>query len=135
MKRMNCRTPIAAVFAASLTAALAVHAEEDRKLKVVTTLHARASIASDVGGDRVEVKALARAVEDPHEVTATPQRYKELSTADAFIESGFQLEIWDVPEEEGPRRARHFEELFARYGIRFVRSINPDYFYASAPGP
>ena len=98
MSYARLRTPVAAILAASLTAAAvarAARAENEKKLKVVTTLHVLASITSEVGGDHVEVKALARPVEDPHEVTATPQRYKELSTADAFVESGFQLEIWD----------------------------------------
>ena len=98
LSRARLRTPVAAVLAASLTAAAAARAaraDGEKKLKVVTTLHVLAAIASDVGGDRVDVKALARSIEDPHEVTATPKRYKELSTADAFVESGFQLEIWD----------------------------------------
>jgi FkbM family methyltransferase len=45
-----------------------------------------------------------------------------------------QLEIWDDPEEEGRRRLRHFEELFGRYGIKYVRSIVADHFYVSQPG-
>jgi hypothetical protein len=45
-----------------------------------------------------------------------------------------QLEIWDEPEEEGQRRFRHFEELFGRYGIKYVRSMIADHFYASQPG-
>jgi FkbM family methyltransferase len=44
-----------------------------------------------------------------------------------------QLEIWDTPEEEGPRRFKHFEELFARHGIKYVRSIIADHFYVSEP--
>lgn len=44
-----------------------------------------------------------------------------------------QLEIWDEPEGEGPRRFRHFETLFARYGIKYVRSIIADHFFASEP--
>lgn len=44
-----------------------------------------------------------------------------------------QVEIWDTPEEEGPRRFRHLEALFARYGIKYVRSIIADHFFVSEP--
>lgn len=92
------RTIVTATFAGLLAAGAVsgARADDEKKLNVVTTLHVLAAVAKEVGGDKVTVQALARPVEDPHEVTATPQRYKMLSTADVFIESGFQLEIWDA---------------------------------------
>jgi len=101
-------TRVAAVLAASLTAAALARASraEGEKLKVETTLHVLASIAREIGGDDVEAEALARSVEDPHEVTATPQRMVKMRDADAFIESGFQLEIWDENLLDGARNPK-----------------------------
>ena len=45
-----------------------------------------------------------------------------------------QLEIGDGPADEGPKRLKHFETLFARYGIKYVRSMIADHFFASQPG-
>ncbi len=44
-----------------------------------------------------------------------------------------QVEIWDTPEGETARRLGHLEPLFARYGIKFVRAIVADYFFAPQP--
>ena len=44
-----------------------------------------------------------------------------------------QLEIWDEPEEEMPRRFRCSRRCSARYGIKFVRAIIADHFYVSQP--
>jgi ABC-type Zn uptake system ZnuABC Zn-binding protein ZnuA len=106
--RFPKNTQVAAILAASLTAAAlarAAQAEGD-KIKVETTLHVLAAIAQAVGGDQVEAEALARSTEDPHEVTATPQRMVKMRDADAFIESGFQLEIWDENLLDGARNPK-----------------------------
>ena len=44
-----------------------------------------------------------------------------------------QLEIWSTPEEEMEIRLAKLEKLFARYGIKRVRSIIADHFFVSDP--
>jgi FkbM family methyltransferase len=44
-----------------------------------------------------------------------------------------QVEIWSTPAEETPRRLALLETLFARYGIKFVRTIFTDHFFVSQP--
>jgi ABC-type Zn uptake system ZnuABC Zn-binding protein ZnuA len=72
---------------------LAAHA----KLKVVTTTPDFAAIAQAVGGDRVEVTALAKPAEDPHFVDAKPSLIVKLNNADVLIEGGAELEIGWLP--------------------------------------
>ena len=42
------------------------------KLKVVTATTDLAALASEVGGDRIEVESIARGYQDPHFVEAKP---------------------------------------------------------------
>ncbi|MGC8988701.1 MAG: metal ABC transporter substrate-binding protein [Verrucomicrobiia bacterium] len=72
---------------------LAAHA----KLNVVTTTPDFAAVAKAVGGDRVEVTALAKPTEDPHFVDAKPSLILKLNKADVLIEGGAELEIGWLP--------------------------------------
>jgi len=65
-----------------------------KPLKVVTTLPVLASLTRAVGGERVEVRALAKAFQDPHFVQPRPTLMKAVRDADVFIESGLGLELW-----------------------------------------
>ena len=67
------------------------------KLTVVTTTQDLASIASEVGGDRVVVEALAKGYQDPHFVDAKPSYLVKLRKADLFVEVGRDLEVGWVP--------------------------------------
>ncbi|HEX9764365.1 MAG TPA: metal ABC transporter substrate-binding protein [Candidatus Acidoferrales bacterium] len=68
------------------------------KLKVVTTTEDLASLAREVGGDHVEVEAIARGYQDPHFVEAKPSFILKLNRADLLIVVGLQLEIgWLTP--------------------------------------
>ncbi|MFQ5684150.1 MAG: metal ABC transporter substrate-binding protein [Candidatus Binatia bacterium] len=64
------------------------------KVHVVCTLPTLKALTEEVGGDRVEVIALARGDQDPHFVTPTPVLMQKTRRADLFIESGFSLELW-----------------------------------------
>ncbi len=64
------------------------------KLKVVTTLGVLADLAKEVGGDHVDVHALADARQDPHYVEPRPTLMQRARDADVFIEVGLQLELW-----------------------------------------
>src|SRR2546421_2266584 len=74
-------------------AALSAHA----KLKVVATLPDLASIAREVGGDKIEVSAMAKPTEDSHFVEARPSFVVQLRDADVLIDGGAELEIGWLP--------------------------------------
>jgi ABC-type Zn uptake system ZnuABC Zn-binding protein ZnuA len=66
-------------------------------LRVVATTPDLAAIARAVGGDRVEVSAIARPTEDPHFVDPRPSFVRTLNEADVLIEGGAQLEAGWLP--------------------------------------
>src|SRR3989442_11854559 len=56
-----------------------------------------AALASEVGGDRIEVESIARGYQDPHFVEAKPSFLLKLKRADLLIMVGLQLEIGWLP--------------------------------------
>lgn len=84
----------------SLLAAFALFAfapAAQAKVNVVTTLQDLASIAQSVGGDRVDVFAIAKGYQDPHFVDAKPSFVLKLSRADLLVVAGLELEIGYLP--------------------------------------
>ncbi|MCC7141454.1 MAG: zinc ABC transporter substrate-binding protein [Candidatus Eisenbacteria bacterium] len=71
------------------------HAEA--KVQIVTTLPNLASIASEVGGEWVEVEAIAAGYQDPHYVQARPSYARRLRDADLLIANGLELESGWLP--------------------------------------
>ena len=67
------------------------------KLKVVASTPDLASLAREVGGDRIEVVSLAKGTEDPHFVDAKPSFIRILNQADVLIEGGADLEVGWLP--------------------------------------
>jgi zinc/manganese transport system substrate-binding protein len=77
------------------------------KLNVVCTTADLASLAREVGGDRIELTTLARPTEDPHFVDPKPSFIVKLNHADALIHGGAELEsAWLSPLVEQARNAR-----------------------------
>ena len=77
------------------------------QLKVVATTPDLASVAREIGGDRVNVVALAKPTEDPHFVDAKPSFIVTLNRADALVEGGAELELgWLPPLLENSRNSR-----------------------------
>lgn len=68
-----------------------------RPVHVVCTLPSLASIAQQVGGDRVRVQALAAPTEDPHFVEAKPNFILALNRADLLVAVGLDLEVGWLP--------------------------------------
>lgn len=66
-------------------------------LNVVTTLPDYAALAREIGGDHVDVTAMAKPTEDPHFVDARPSFIVKLRTADILIEGGAELESGWLP--------------------------------------
>jgi len=75
--------------------ALAISASA--KLNVVATLPDFGSLAREIGGDKVEVVTLAKAMEDPHFVDARPSFVVSMRNADVLIDGGAELEIGWLP--------------------------------------
>ena len=77
------------------------------KLNVVATTPDLAALAAEIGGDAVDVKALAKPTEDPHFVDAKPSHIVTLNRADVLIEGGAELEIgWLPPLLESARNSK-----------------------------
>ncbi len=79
------------VFAAPLSEA------EERPLKVVATLSTFADLAKTVGGDLVEVSAIASPRFNPHFIEPKPNDVLRLKRAELFIHAGLDLELWRWP--------------------------------------
>lgn len=77
------------------------------KINVVATLSDFASIAEQIGGDKVKVSSIAKGSEDPHFVDAKPSFIRLLNQADVLIEGGAELEIgWLPPLVNNARNPR-----------------------------
>ena len=83
------------LLSAVLSAIIATAA--DAKIKVVATLPDLASLAREVGGDKVEVSAMAKPTEDSHFVDARPSFVVQLRGADVLIDGGAELELGWLP--------------------------------------
>jgi zinc/manganese transport system substrate-binding protein len=67
------------------------------ELKVMTSTQDLASIAGEIGGDKVSVEAIAKGYQDPHFVEAKPSFILKLHSADLLIVVGRELEIGWLP--------------------------------------
>ena len=76
-------------------------------LNVVTTTEDLASLAREVGGDKVRVEAVARGYQDPHFVEAKPSFILKLNRAQLLITVGRDLETaWLPPLVTQSRNAK-----------------------------
>ncbi len=87
--------------------ALAGAVQAQSRLNVVTTTEDLASIAREVGGDRVTAESIARGYQDPHFVEAKPSFILRLQRADLLVAVGRELEIgWLPPLIQQSRNAK-----------------------------
>lgn len=90
-----------------LTAIVASASAASGQIRVVATTPDLASVAREIGGDRVSVTALAKPTEDPHFVDAKPSFVVTLNRADALVEGGAELELgWLPPLLENSRNGK-----------------------------
>lgn len=100
---MNIRLSVIAAAALLLGAT----AQAQSKLNVVTSTEDLASIAREIGGDKVSVIALARGYQDPHFVEPKPSFILTLNRANLYIAVGRELEIgWLPPLLTSSRNAK-----------------------------
>src|SRR5882724_8309537 len=70
---------------------------EAKKLQVVTTLTDLAALTQEVGGDKVDVEALAKGYQDSHFVEPKPSFLLKLRNTDLLVLVGLDLEIGWLP--------------------------------------
>jgi ABC-type Zn uptake system ZnuABC Zn-binding protein ZnuA len=73
---------------------------------VVATTPALADLSRQVGGSGVEVEALMRGPENPHNVVPTPSLVMKLRKADLFVHLGLDAEPWVPSLVRSARRER-----------------------------
>ncbi len=83
--------------AAALLIAAAGASQAAGKLNVITSTEDLASIANEVGGDRITAEAIAKGYQDPHFVEPKPSFLLKLQKADVLAVVGLQLEIGWLP--------------------------------------
>ena len=66
-------------------------------INVITATQDLASLAAEVGGDRITVEAIAKGYQDPHFVEPKPSFLLKLRKADLLVVVGLQLEIGWLP--------------------------------------
>ena len=85
------------ILAVIVGVALAAPAHAKDKINILTSIPDLASLAQEVGGDRVEVESIARGYQDPHYVEAKPSFLLKLRRADLLVVVGLQLELGWLP--------------------------------------
>ena len=75
------------------------------RLKVAASITDLASIAASVGGDHVEVFAIARPNADVHHIEVLPSYMVKVSRADVYLKVGLQLDQWADGIIDGSRNA------------------------------
>jgi ABC-type Zn uptake system ZnuABC Zn-binding protein ZnuA len=90
-----CITRYAVTIAALLAAPVLCQAAG--KINVITSTQDLASLASEVGGDRITVEAIAKGYQDPHFVEPKPSFLLKLRNADLLAVVGLDLEIGWLP--------------------------------------
>jgi len=75
------------------------------KIKVAASLPDLASIASYIGGDRVETFSIARNTSDPHSVEVLPTYMVKVSRADVYLKVGLALDQWADQIIDGARNS------------------------------
>jgi zinc/manganese transport system substrate-binding protein len=95
--KLHSKFSILAVVLLLCAAVMLPSRAEAKKLRVVTTLTDLASLTQEVGGDKVDVEALAKGYQDPHFVEPKPSFLLKLRNADLLISVGLDLEIGWLP--------------------------------------
>ena len=85
------------VFKCLLAIALLAGAAQAKKLDVITSTTDMAALAQEVGGDKINVEALAKGYQDPHFGEPKPSFLLKLRHTDLLIVVGLDLEIGWLP--------------------------------------
>jgi len=77
-----------------IAAGLLIPGAAAAKVHVVTTLPDYAAVAREIGGDRIEARAIVPGNADPHHIKPKPSYALMLRNADLFVSTGLDLELW-----------------------------------------
>src|SRR6202521_618620 len=94
LSRAGCLLAAAAIVPASLFSPSMAAA---KKLNVITATTDLASLAQEVGGDKINVESMAKGYRIPPSVKAKPSFLLKLRQADLLVVVGLQLEIGWLP--------------------------------------
>lgn len=103
-----------------LISALASATSANATLKVLATTPDWAALASELGGDRVNVYAATNAFQDVHRVEAKPSLVARARSADLIVATGAELEVGWLPV------------LVQESGNSKIQPGSPGYFEAAA---
>ena len=103
------------VFGAAVILSLTYTAQaQGKKITVVCTLPTLRALVEEVGGDKVDVTALAKGDQDPHFVTPTPVLMRKTREASLIVENGFSLELWADEVVNGSGNSKIFRGTTGR---------------------
>src|SRR3954462_3986985 len=97
MQVLSDRRLITVIVVVVLCAAVLPTGAEAKRLNIMTATTDMAALTQEVGGEKVNVEALAKGYQDPHFVEAKPSFLLKLRQADLLISVGLQLEIGWLP--------------------------------------
>jgi len=86
--------------------ALALGVGAAAKLRVVTSIPDLRALTEAVGGDLVEVDALARGNQNPHDLEVRPSQMVKLRRADLVVMNGLELDGWAEVSIQGAGNPR-----------------------------
>jgi len=91
------RAAIAQAVFLVMTSGVTAQAVAQDEVRVVTTLPVFAELVKEIGGDKVNVEAIASPIQDPHFVEAKPSFILNAGKANLWVEAGMSLEIGWAP--------------------------------------
>ena len=94
---MKIRSIIPVILTGTLLFASLGVAQGASTINVITATQDLASLAAEVGGDRITVESIAKGYQDPHFVEPKPSFLLKLRKADLLVVVGLQLEIGWLP--------------------------------------
>src|SRR5438046_10513576 len=92
MQVLSDRRLITVIVVVVLCAAVLPTGAEAKRLNIMTATTDMAALTQEVGGDKVNVEALAKGYQDPHFVEAKPSFLLKLRQADLLIVVGLRSE-------------------------------------------
>ena len=101
MKRLLTRISVYVLSAIMLNAAISSAA-----IRIVAALPDLGSIASYIGGNKVELSAIAKANSNPHSVEVFPSYMAKVSRAAIYLKSGLGLDQWSDAIIDGSRNGK-----------------------------
>ena len=87
----------------ALVISLAVSSSYASPIRIVAALTDLGSIASYIGGDKVEVSAVAKANANPHSIEVFPSYMAKVSRASIYLKCGLGLDQWSDAIIDGSR--------------------------------